>query len=266
MIDIENQAIALDLVINGPDQIAQASAAVDAALSTLWPDTVIANRMTLAVHEAIVNAVRHGNRGIPLATAEITLRVIGDELVVEISDQGPGFDPAQVPNPRLPAALRLPHGRGVLLMRTAMDSMSVTTSPAGRFVVTLRTVLPAGSTNTTARRTPMNVETRVIDGVTVVDLSGKLTIGVGDVKLREAVQGLLTDGRKKIVMNLSGVTVIDSSGLGVLVGSYTSATRSDALLKLSDVPPKVRDILHITQLSTVFETFDSESDAVASFA
>jgi anti-sigma B factor antagonist len=111
----------------------------------------------------------------------------------------------------------------------------------------------------------MSVATRQSGDVTILDLGGRITIGVGDVQLRSAIREALDSGARKIVLNLAKVTSIDSSGVGELVSSYTAVTGRDAKLKLADLPPKVRDILFITRLITVFEVFDTEDEAVASF-
>ena len=97
------------------------------------------------------------------------------------------------------------------------------------------------------------------------DLKGKITIGVGDVALRDAVHQALNGGARNILVNLNEVTTIDSSGVGELVSTYTTVTNRGGKLKLLSLPPKVADILQITQLITVFEVFDSEAEAVASF-
>jgi anti-sigma B factor antagonist len=112
----------------------------------------------------------------------------------------------------------------------------------------------------------MQIATREVNGVTVIAPTGKLTIGVGDVALRDAVRTALEAGKSKILVNLEGVTTIDSSGVGELVSSYTSVSNRGGRVKLCSVPPKVRDILYITQLITIFEVFDSEAEAVDSFA
>ncbi|HVT60458.1 MAG TPA: STAS domain-containing protein [Thermoanaerobaculia bacterium] len=111
----------------------------------------------------------------------------------------------------------------------------------------------------------MKVNMRKRDGVTILDLKGKITIGVGDVALRNAVQEAMNDGANKIVINLRDVTTIDSSGVGELVSAYTSATNRGAKLALVNLPAKVSDILYITQLITVFDVFDSEDEALRSF-
>jgi anti-sigma B factor antagonist len=111
----------------------------------------------------------------------------------------------------------------------------------------------------------MKVNVRQRDGVTILDLKGKITIGVGDVALRNAVQEAINGGATKVVINLRDVTTIDSSGVGELVSAYTTATNRGAKLRLANLPKKVTDILQITQLITVFDVFDSEDEAVRSF-
>jgi anti-sigma B factor antagonist len=111
----------------------------------------------------------------------------------------------------------------------------------------------------------MKIEKRNRDGVTVLDLGGKITIGKGDVALREAVQQTLESGAAKVLINLADVTTIDSSGVGELVSAFTTATNRGAKLKLANLPAKVNDILQITQLITVFEVYDSEDEALATF-
>lgn len=111
----------------------------------------------------------------------------------------------------------------------------------------------------------MKITERNRDGVTILDVEGKITIGKGDVALREAVQSHLAAGVNKLLVNLEHVTTIDSSGVGELVSSFTTATNRGAKLKLLNIPPKVNDVLSVTQLITVFETFDREDEAVRSF-
>ena len=112
----------------------------------------------------------------------------------------------------------------------------------------------------------MKVTTRERDSVSILDLKGKITIGVGDVALREAVQDALNGGARHILINLREVTTIDSSGIGELVAAFTTVTNRDGKMRLFGIPPKVNDILQITQLITVFDVLDTEDEAVASFA
>ena len=103
-------------------------------------------------------------------------------------------------------------------------------------------------------------------GVQILDLKGKITIGSGDVQLRETINKLVDEGKKNILINMSEVTTIDSSGIGELVGCYTSVTNKGGKLKLLHLPPKINDVLTVTQLITVFDVYDSEPEAVSSFA
>jgi anti-sigma B factor antagonist len=107
----------------------------------------------------------------------------------------------------------------------------------------------------------------VADGaVTILDLSGKITIGEGSVQLREAVKTLLESGNKKILLNLGDVSYVDSSGIGELVSSFTTVKNQQGQLKLLNLTKKIQDLLMITKLLTVFDTYDNEDTAVASFA
>jgi anti-sigma B factor antagonist len=112
----------------------------------------------------------------------------------------------------------------------------------------------------------MNVNVRQRDDVTILDLKGKITIGTGDVALRNSVQEVMAGGAKRVLINMSEVSTIDSSGIGELVSAYTTATNRGAKLKLYNLPAKVSDILTITQLITVFDVYDNEDQAVGSFS
>ncbi|HKS40973.1 MAG TPA: STAS domain-containing protein [Blastocatellia bacterium] len=111
----------------------------------------------------------------------------------------------------------------------------------------------------------LTIKERQAGDVTILDLSGKITIGEGSVQLREAVRKLLDDGKKKILLNLGDVSYVDSSGIGELVSSYTTTGNQGGQLKLLNLTKKIQDLLMITKLLTVFQTYDNEADAVASF-
>ena len=111
----------------------------------------------------------------------------------------------------------------------------------------------------------MKASTRQVDGVTIVDLSGRITLGEGSVVLRDAVKDLLGKGQKKILLNLGDVSYIDSSGIGELVSAFTTAKNQGGELKLLNLTKKVHDLLQITKLYTVFDVKDDEATAVKSF-
>jgi anti-sigma B factor antagonist len=111
----------------------------------------------------------------------------------------------------------------------------------------------------------MKVGSRVVDGVTIVDCSGRITLGEGSVILRDTVRDLLAKGAKKIVLNLQDVNYIDSSGIGELVSAFTTTKNQGGELKLLNLTKKVNDLLQITKLYTVFDVKDDEASAVKSF-
>ena len=111
----------------------------------------------------------------------------------------------------------------------------------------------------------LTINQRQAGDVTILDLSGKITIGEGSVQLREAVKDLLANGKKKILLNLGDVSYVDSSGIGELVSSYTTTSNQGGQLKLLSLGKKIKDLLMITKLLTVFQTYDDEQEAIASF-
>ena len=111
----------------------------------------------------------------------------------------------------------------------------------------------------------MKASTRQVSGITIVDMSGRITLGEGSVILREAVKDLLAKGQKKILLNLGDVTYIDSSGIGELVSAFTSVRNQGGELKLLNLTKKVHDLLQITKLYTVFDIKDDEASAVQSY-
>lgn len=112
----------------------------------------------------------------------------------------------------------------------------------------------------------VQVTNRVVGDVSVVDVVGRITLGEGASALRENIRGLVGKGNKKILLNLSDVSYIDSSGIGELVSGFTTVTNQGGVLKLLGLTKRVKDLLQITKLYTVFEVFDDEATAVRSFA
>jgi anti-sigma B factor antagonist len=106
---------------------------------------------------------------------------------------------------------------------------------------------------------------REVGSIAILDVKGKITMGEGDVQLRDEVKSLLAKGRSKILVDLGGVNMIDSSGLGELVGCYTTVAKQGGQMKLLNLTKRVSDLLQITRLLTVFEVFNDEKEALASF-
>lgn len=111
----------------------------------------------------------------------------------------------------------------------------------------------------------MNITTRVDSGVAILGINGRLTIGTGDVTLRNELLKVLSEGRKKILLDLKGVSYVDSAGLGELIRCKATAASQGAQIKLVHVEERVRKVLLLTQLIGVFESFDDDGVALASF-
>jgi anti-sigma B factor antagonist len=111
----------------------------------------------------------------------------------------------------------------------------------------------------------MQIEERVVNDVTILDLKGKITLGEGDEALKDKINSLVLQNKKRILLNLADVPYIDSAGLGEVVRTYTTVSRQGGQLKLVNLTKRITDLLSITKLLTVFETFESEADALKTF-
>ena len=113
----------------------------------------------------------------------------------------------------------------------------------------------------------MHISERTVGDVVIVDVSGKVTLGDGgDVVLKDKMQSLVQQGRKKVLLNLAEVSYVDSAGLGEIVQSYATVMKNGGALKLLNVTKRIKDLLSITKLLTVFETYENEGDAIKSFS
>ena len=111
----------------------------------------------------------------------------------------------------------------------------------------------------------MEIDERSLENVVILDLNGKLTIGEGDELLKEKINSLMQQGHRNLLLNLENVPYVDSAGLGEIVRTYTTVSRQGGHLKLVNLTKRITDLLAITKLLTVFDTFESEADAVSSF-
>jgi anti-sigma B factor antagonist len=111
----------------------------------------------------------------------------------------------------------------------------------------------------------LTAKTRRVGNVAIVDLSGRITLGESTGILRDELRSLLAQGSKQIILNMAGVSYVDSAGLGELVSAYTTATNQGGSLKLLHLQGKLHDLMQITKLHTIFSAFDDEKKAVESF-
>jgi len=112
----------------------------------------------------------------------------------------------------------------------------------------------------------MQIKERTIDAVVILDISGKILIGDGEVQLKRKLTQLLEQGHRQMIINLGEVPYMDSSGLGAIVRCFTAVRRAGGELKLINLTQRLLDLLTITKLTTVFETYDTEEEALQSFA
>lgn len=255
--------LALDSNLEGVDA-AESLVAQIAGESGFQADDI--GQIGMAVRETVVNAVTHGNGYSKDKKVFFSVAVDSGRLRITVRDQGEGFNPGDVPDPTAGDNILRTSGRGLLLMRAFMDDVIVRSGAAGGTEVVLvksLPVLPGGGEEES--KVSLSASIREVDGVSILDLSGRITLGEGSGKLRDTVREVLGTGQKKILINLKGVDYIDSSGLGELVSSYTTAANQGAKVKLCNVKEKVDNLLQITKLYTVFEVLNSESEAIISF-
>lgn len=112
----------------------------------------------------------------------------------------------------------------------------------------------------------LRITDRDVNGITVLEIEGRIVLGEESNSFREKVKSLLASGKRQIVLNMAQVSYIDSAGLGTLVATFHSARSQGATLKLANLGSKFREVLQVTKLMTVFDTYDSEAAAVQSFA
>jgi anti-sigma B factor antagonist len=112
----------------------------------------------------------------------------------------------------------------------------------------------------------MKIETRTVGDIRILDCSGKITLGEGTMAVRNTVRDILKNNGKKIILNLAEVNYIDSSGIGELVSTYSTVANNGGQLKLLNLTKKIQELLAITKLLTVFQVFDNEQTALASFS
>jgi anti-anti-sigma factor len=288
------------------ESVAQVEAAAEQLAAEAGLDQDERDNVALAIREAAINAVLHGNDYDPAKRITVSLRNTGAELIFTITDQGndleAGFDPDSLSDPLAPEKLLRGCGRGILIIRCFMDEVSFRQLKPGTELTLVKHLIPGqksircadevSSEDRGVRQVEVScgavagaetlqmlqpyfqkggitvahsITSREVDGVTVLDLNGRITLGEGSVRVREAIRDFISKGSKNILLNLGNIDYIDSSGLGELVSAYTTARNQAVALKLLNLTKKVHDLLQVTKLYTVFDIFDDEASAIASF-
>jgi len=227
-------------------------------------------RIGMAVREAMVNAVVHGNRYSAHKKVRFSVAIEGSRFIARIADDGEGFDYESLPDPLAKENLLQSSGRGIFLIRSFVDEFQVRRrSPAGTEVILIKHRTFEDNRQVTgeeAHSVSVKLSTRQVGDVCVVDVAGRITLGDGSSALRDAVRDLVGKNQKKILLNLADVSYIDSSGIGELVSGFTTVTNNGGQLKLLKLTKRVQDLLQITKLYTVFDVHEDEAHALRSFA
>jgi anti-anti-sigma factor len=221
------------------------------------------NEISLAVRECVVNAVLHGNRKRASKKVYVEAELRRSSIVICIRDEGEGFNPRSVPDPRKPENLLRESGRGICMMHALMDRVAIRRAASNGMEV--RMVKHIAKYSEEDEKMSLKVTARQVDGVTILDLNGRIVLGEPTVLMRDTFQDLISRGQKKVLVNLGEVNYIDSAGLGSLVSGFTTMTNQQGQLKLLNLTKKVQDLLQITKLLTVFDVYDSEAAALKSF-
>ena len=216
----------------------------------------------IATRETMANAISHGNGYSREKSVYFGVVADSKQFKVTVRDQGLGFDPEDVPDPTAEDNLLRTSGRGLLLMRSFVDELSIRRrDPAGTEVVLVK--YSPESTSHKEEDVSLATNIREVDGVSIVDLSGRITLGEGSGQLRDTVRELLGKGQKKIVLNLGDVSYIDSSGLGELVCHHDLLQKKACQLHHRRQSGREGEI---TKLYTVFDDFGDEASAVMNFS
>jgi anti-sigma B factor antagonist len=219
--------------------------------------------ISLAVRESVINAVLHGNRRKLGKKVYLCAEIARSGLRVSVRDEGNGFNPRAVPDPRKPENLLRESGRGLLMMHALMDQVAIRRAASRGMEV--RMVKFIGKRKPEQQKIGLKITTRRADGVAVLDLDGRIVLGEPAAKLRDTFQGIVARGEKKVLVNLAKVNYIDSSGLGALVSGFTTVASQQGEVRLANPTRKVQDLLRITKLLTVFEVYEDEASALESF-
>jgi anti-anti-sigma factor len=227
-------------------------------------------RIGMAVREAMVNAVVHGNRYSAHKKVRFSVAIESSRFIARIADDGEGFDYQSLPDPLAEENLLQSSGRGIFLIRSFVDEFQVRRrSPGGTEVTLIKHRILEDSRQVTGEEgysVSVKISNRQVGDVSVVDVAGRITLGDGSSALRDAVRDLVGKNQKKILLNLADVSYIDSSGIGELVSGFTTVTNNGGQLKLLKLTKRVQDLLQITKLYTVFDVHEDEAHALRSFA
>lgn len=209
----------------------------------------------LCLHEAAINAVEHGNKLDSRLTVTVVIAFETNRLIVEVTDQGGGFDHKRVPNPTIPANLLKPEGRGIFLIRNLMDKVSF--SNKGRTIKMVKILQKT-------RRVKMDIRMEKVNDIMIVVLGGEINVSNAN-EAKSKFAKLLQDGEKKILVDFEKVVFIDSSGLAVLIEMVQRLGKVNGKLRLCNVNRKIKGIFEIVKIHKLISIYDNRQAALEDF-
>ncbi len=209
----------------------------------------------LCLHEAVINAVEHGNKLDSRLTVRMEIVFDKNQLMIEVTDQGEGFDYKKIPNPTTPENLWKAEGRGVFLIRNLMNKVSFHNK--GRTIRMVK-ILKKG------RRVKVDMNMEKIKDVMTVTLEGEINVSNAN-EVRNTFTKLLQNGEKKILVDFDRVIFIDSSGLAVLIDLVQRLQKVNGNLRLCNVNRKIRGIFEIVKIHKLINIYDNRSAALGDF-
>lgn len=209
----------------------------------------------LAIQEAVINAVEHGNKLKPELSVVVDISADSRSLVIKVTDQGEGFDYKSIPDPTVPENIEKLRGRGIFLIQYLMDRIEF--SNKGRTISMIKRLKKP-------RKTKMQTRVERLDGVAVLVLSGEISAG-NALNLREAFIKVTGEGLNRVLVDFEKVEFVDSSGLAALIEAFKHLKEKHGKLILCSVNKKVRGIFEITKVRQLIEIYDDRESALKAF-
>lgn len=218
-------------------------------------DEYIVFNVKLALQEAVINAVEHGNKMQSDLLVQVDIVADPQRITIEVTDQGKGFDYKAIPNPTETENIEKLRGRGIFLIRHAMDNIEFTNK--GRTIRMIK-YLKKG------HRVKMQTQVEKANGVAVLSLEGEINV-TNSMKLRETLIKVVNEGLNKVLVDFEKVTFIDSSGLAVLIEMVKLLKEKSGKLALSNVNKQIRGIFEITKVHKLIDIYDNREAALKAF-
>jgi serine/threonine-protein kinase RsbW len=218
-------------------------------------DEYLVFKIKLAIQEAVINAVEHGNKMQSDLSVQVDIVADPQRLTIEVTDQGSGFDYTVIPNPTEPENIEKLRGRGIFLIRHAMNKIEFTNK--GRTIRMIKYLEKE-------RRAKMQAQVEKVNDVAVLALEGEINV-TNSMKLRETFIKTVNEGMNKFLADFEKVTFIDSSGLAVLIEMVKRLKENNGRLILCNVNVKIKGLFEITKVHKLIDIYENRETALAAF-